>query len=298
MPLIEYRQDPPADDQYRQLLIQNLERGEEQRPLNKPERPSTFSLPGGARMMFDLRNGFPLLGYRYLSPDSWRALVVELLWFLSGSTNLYDLQRQGVTLWDFCYDEQLRLKYNRQPGDLGPIYGEQWRRFKGPDGKWVDQIARLIAGIKADPDSKAHYVSAWHPTELMEPDGTPRTRPVNCHTAFQVSHFNGYLDLALNQRSGDAPIGIPFNIASYSLLLMMFAQVTGFKPRYFVHTINNFHYYANQREFVEKLVRREPMPFGHVYLNPAVHNIDFFTEHDVFLEGYRAWPLMKVPVTA
>lgn len=224
----------------------------------------------------DTKYGFPLLTTKRVH---WKSVVGELLWFLSGSTNANELRdKYGVTIWEEWKDEN---------GELGPVYGKQWRDFNG-----VDQISQLIENIKKDPYSRRHIVSAWNPKDLPEMALAP------CHTMFQVYvHNNGTLDLQLYQRSADMFLGVPFNIASYSLLMHMIAHVTGYKPGTFIHTIGDAHIYKNHIEAVKtQLSRSLDRESPTIELNPDVKSIFDFKPEDIKLIGYNPYPTIKAPV--
>lgn len=230
---------------------------------------------------FDLRNGFPLVTTKKLHTKS---IVHELLWLLKGDTNIKYLNDNGVTIWDEWADES---------GDLGPIYGKQWRKWgseydeNGREVFGYDQISSLVEEIKNNPNSRRLIVSAWNVSDLDEMALPP------CHTFFQCNVESEWLDLKLYQRSADLFLGVPFNITSYSLLLSMLAQVTGKKPRYFYHTFGNGHIYENHIEQVKLQLTREPKPLPKLWLNPDVKNIDNFTFADVRFLEYESWPAIK-----
>ncbi|MBI2590225.1 thymidylate synthase [Candidatus Berkelbacteria bacterium] len=266
----------------------------------------------GVQMRFELDAGFPLITTRSLK-GSWKALRAELLWILSGSTHLTDLHKDGVHFWDTWGEAKNTLPYGREVGDLGPIYGHQWRNFgasqEEPDGSFcadgatpkagayrkdgVDQITRLIDGLKRFPDYRRHRVVTWNPKDFNNDDGTERVFIAPCHGDFQIVHQNGELTMHHTQRSGDFPIGIPFNIGEYALLLMMIAQVTGFKAKALIHTISDAHIYNDQRWAVEELLTREPRPLPTVKLNPKIKNIFDFKIDDIMLENYDPHPQIK-----
>jgi thymidylate synthase len=232
----------------------------------------------GYQLRCDLSQGFPLLTTKRLH---LRSIVHELLWFLAGDTNVRALHANGVTIWDEWADAA---------GDLGPIYGRQWRSWPTPDGGSIDQIARLIEGIRANPDSRRHLVSAWNVAELDQMALSP------CHALFQFWVGNGRLSCQLYQRSADVFLGVPFNLASYALLTMMVAQVCGLAPGDFIHTFGDAHLYANHLEQARLQLTREPRPLPVMRLNPAVRSIFDFRFEDFTLSGYDPHPAIKAPI--
>ena len=226
----------------------------------------------GHQMRFDLQEGFPLLTTKKLHLKS---IIYELLWFLKGDTNIKYLQDHGVRIWNEWADEQ---------GDLGPIYGHQWRSWPDYDGGAIDQIAEAIDTIKHNPDSRRMIVCAWNVAEVERMALPP------CHTLFQFYVADGRLSLQLYQRSADTFLGVPFNIASYALLLLMMAQVTGLKPGEFIHTTGDTHIYTNHMEQVKLQLTRTPRPLPRVWLNPEVKSIFDFQYEDIRLEDYDPWP--------
>ena len=229
----------------------------------------------GHQMRFDLSEGFPLLTTKKLHTKS---IAYELLWFLKGDTNVRYLQENGVRIWNEWADEN---------GDLGPVYGKQWRSFQGANGKTVDQIQWVVDEIKRNPNSRRLVVSAWNPAELDEMALPP------CHCLFQFYVSEGKLSCQLYQRSGDTFLGVPFNIASYALLTHMIAHVTGLKPGEFVHTLGDAHLYLNHLEQVNEQLQREPYPLPTLKLNPDVRSIFDFTYEDIEIVNYRAHPHIK-----
>jgi thymidylate synthase len=229
-------------------------------------------------MRFDLEAGFPVLTTKKLHLKS---IIVELLWFLKGDTNLAFLHEHGVTIWDEWADEQ---------GDLGPVYGYQWRSWPTPDGGHVDQIANLIEGLKTNPNSRRHIVSAWNPA-MVDAMALPP-----CHCLFQFYVADGKLSCQLYQRSADIFLGVPFNIASYALLTLMVAQVTGLKPGDFVHTFGDAHLYANHFEQAREQLQRTPGKLPQMRLNPDVRSIFDFALEDFELVGYEAAPTIRAPI--
>jgi len=232
----------------------------------------------GYQMRFDLGAGFPLLTTKKLHLKS---IIHELLWFLAGDTNVRALNDVGVRIWDEWADEN---------GELGPVYGHQWRSWPAPDGREIDQITHLIDGIKANPNSRRHIVSAWNPAEVDKMALPP------CHCLFQFYVADGRLSCQLYQRSADVFLGVPFNIASYALLTLMVAQVTGYEPGEFVHTFGDAHLYANHLEQTDLQLQRQPLALPTMRLNPAVDDIFAFTYDDFTLEGYEAHPHIAAPI--
>jgi thymidylate synthase len=232
----------------------------------------------GYQLRCDLSQGFPLLTTKRLH---LRSIVHELLWFLAGDTNVRALHENGVTIWDEWADAE---------GDLGPIYGRQWRSWPAPDGGSIDQISRLIEGIRANPDSRRHIVSAWNVAELDQMALSP------CHALFQFWVGNGRLSCQLYQRSADVFLGVPFNLASYALLTLMVAQVCDLAPGDFIHTFGDAHLYANHLEQARLQLTREPRPLPVMRLNPAVRSIFDFRFEDFTLSGYDPHPAIKAPI--
>lgn len=226
-------------------------------------------------MRFDLEEGFPLVTTKKLHLKS---IIHELLWFLKGDTNIAYLKENGVRIWDEWADED---------GNLGPVYGHQWRSWAAPNGETIDQISNVIEDIKKNPDSRRLIVSAWNPSDV------PNMALPPCHLLFQFYVADGKLSCQLYQRSADSFLGVPFNIASYALLTMMVAQVTGLKPGEFVHTVGDAHIYSNHLEQVELQLTREPKPLPKMKLNPNVTNIFDFTYDDFELVDYEAHPHIK-----
>ena len=232
----------------------------------------------GYQMRFDLSEGFPLLTTKKVHLKS---IIYELLWFIAGDTNVKYLQDHGVTIWDEWADEN---------GDLGPVYGHQWRSWPAPDGRVIDQLSMAIDTIKRNPDSRRMLVTAWNPAEVDKMALPP------CHCLFQFYVAEGKLSCQLYQRSADVFLGVPFNIASYALLTMMIAQVCGLEPGEFVHTTGDTHIYRNHFEQVATQLAREPRPLPRMRLNPDVKSLFDFTYEDFTLEGYDPWPAIKAPV--
>lgn len=232
----------------------------------------------GYQMRFDLQQGFPLLTTKKVHLKS---IIYELLWFISGDTNIKYLKEHGVSIWDEWADTN---------GDLGPVYGHQWRSWPTPDGKSIDQLANVIETIKNNPDSRRILVSAWNPGEVDKMALPP------CHCLFQFYVAEGKLSCQLYQRSADTFLGVPFNIASYSLLTMMIAQVCGLQPGEFIHTTGDTHLYLNHIEQVDLQLSREPKALPKMIINPEVNDLFSFKYEDFRLEGYEPWPTIKAPV--
>ncbi len=263
-----------AEQQYLDLLGELLERG-----ARKSDRTGTGTLSVfGRQMRFALDSSFPLLTTKKLH---WKSIVYELLWFLRGDTNVRWLQQHGVTIWDEWAD---------QHGELGPVYGYQWRHWRTPDGAEVDQIAKLIDGLRRKPDSRRHIVSAWNPADVERMALPP------CHALFQFYVADGRLSCQMYQRSADVFLGVPFNIASYALLTLMTAQVTGFDPGEFVLTLGDAHLYLNHIEQARAQLERAPRAFPRVRVNRQVHEIFDFTYDDFALESYEPHPAIKAPI--
>ena len=232
----------------------------------------------GYQMRFDLSEGFPLITTK---KTHLKSIIYELLWFLKGDTNIKYLSENGVRIWDEWADEN---------GDLGPVYGKQWRSWEGADGKVVDQISDLIQQIKINPDSRRLIVSAWNVAELTEMKLMP------CHCLFQFYVANGKLSCQLYQRSADVFLGVPFNIASYALLTMMIAQVCGLEPGEFIHSFGDVHLYKNHFEQAELQLSRKPFVLPQMKINPDVKNIFDFKFGDFELLNYESHPAIKAPV--
>ncbi len=259
---------------YHDLLRLVLEKGKFKADRTGTGTYSVF----GAQERFDLRESFPLVTTKKLH---LRSIIHELLWFLKGDTNVAYLHEQKVTIWDEWADES---------GDLGRIYGAQWRDWRGPDGLKVDQIAKVIEDIRKNPDSRRLVVSAWNPAELHLMALSP------CHAMFQFYVQEGELSCQLYQRSADLFLGVPFNIASYALLTLMIAQVCGLKPGDFIHTFGDLHLYANHLEQAREQLKREPRPLPVMRLNPDVREIEGFRFEDFELVGYDPHPAIKAPI--
>jgi len=260
--------------QYHDLLERILADG-----VEKSDRTGTGTISiFGHQMRFDLSEGFPLVTTKKLHLKS---IVYELLWFLRGDTNVKYLNEHGVSIWDEWADER---------GELGPVYGQQWRSWPAPDGGAIDQIADVIAMIRKSPDSRRLIVSAWNPPDIAKMALPP------CHCLFQFYVARGKLSCQLYQRSADIFLGVPFNIASYALLTMMVAQVTGYKPGEFIHTFGDAHLYLNHIEQARLQLSRAPKQLPVMRLNPAVKDIFGFQYEDFALEGYEPHPHIKAQV--
>lgn len=260
--------------QYHDLMRHVLEHGSK-----KDDRTGTGTLSVfGYQMRFDLSEGFPLVTTKKLHLKS---IVYELLWFLRGETNVRYLNDHGVTIWDEWADEN---------GDLGPVYGAQWRSWRAVDGSVIDQISQVIDQIRTNPDSRRMIVSAWNVGEL------DRMALLPCHALFQFYVVDGRLSCQLYQRSADIFLGVPFNIASYALLTMMMAQVCGLRPGEFIHTFGDAHLYLNHIDQAGLQLEREPYPLPEMKINPAIRNIFEFTYEDFELIGYQSHPHIKAQV--
>ncbi len=259
---------------YHDLLRRILDEG-----TPKGDRTGTGTLSVfGHQMRFDLAQGFPLVTTKRVHLKS---ILHELLWFLRGDTHVGYLQERGVTIWDEWADEN---------GELGPVYGRQWRSWEAPDGRVIDQIATVQDAIRRDPDSRRLVVSAWNPADL------DRMALAPCHCLFQFYVSDGRLSCQLYQRSADAFLGVPFNIASYALLTHMMAQATGLRPGEFVHTFGDAHLYANHLDQARLQLTREPRPLPTLRLNLAVQSVFDFRYEDVTVEGYDPAPAIRAPI--
>ncbi len=232
----------------------------------------------GRQLRFDLSEGFPLLTTKKVHLKS---IILELLWFLRGDSNVRWLQEQGVTIWDEWANEE---------GELGPVYGKQWRSWETKDGRVIDQIANVVHAIKTNPNSRRHIVSAWNPAEVDQMALPP------CHCLFQFFVADGKLSCQLYQRSADVFLGVPFNIASYALLTQLMAQVTGLRPGEFVHTFGDAHLYMNHFEQAKEQLARAPYPAPTMRINPAREDIFAFEYGDFTLENYVAHKTIKAPI--
>lgn len=262
--------------EYLSLLKKVLDEG-----AKKNDRTGTGTLSiFGTQTRYNLSNGFPLLTTKKVHLKS---IIYELLWFIHGDTNVKYLQENGVRIWN---------EWAREDGSLGPIYGKQWRAWKNYDGTVTDQLGEVIKTLKTDPNSRRMIVSAWNVSDIPDMALPP------CHTMFQFYVSEGKkLSLQLYQRSADMFLGVPFNIASYSLLLMMVAQVTGYTPWEFIHTTGDTHIYLNHIDQVKEQLSRTPRELPIMKLNPDVHEIDNFRFEDFELEGYNPWPAIKAKVS-
>ena len=260
--------------QYLQLLQHILDNGVQKNDRTGTGTISTF----GYQMRFNLREGFPLVTTKKLHLKS---IIHELLWFLKGETNIAYLKANGVSIWD---------EWANEAGELGPVYGKQWRSWEGADGKVVDQISDLIRQIKTNPDSRRLIISAWNVADL------PKMALMPCHALFQFYVAEGRLSCQLYQRSADVFLGVPFNIASYALLTMMIAQVCDLQPGEFIHTFGDVHIYNNHLDQVKLQLSRTPFPLPVMKLNPEVKDIYDFTYGDFTLENYQFHPAIKAPV--
>ncbi len=257
--------------QYLDLLDHVLKNG-----YKKPDRTGTGTISVfGYQMRFDLQEGFPLLTTKKLH---LRSILHELLWFLKGSTNVQYLRENGVTIWD---------EWAKPDGELGPVYGYQWRSWPKPDGTHIDQITNVVQSIKINPDSRRHIVSAWNVGEIDKMALPP------CHLLFQFYVAGDKLSCQMYQRSCDIFLGVPFNIASYALLTLMMAQVTGLKPGEFVHTLGDAHIYLNHLDQVNLQLTRSPFPLPKMIINPEIKNILDFSFSDFSLQDYQAHPHIK-----
>lgn len=260
--------------QYHDLVTRILETGS-----RRGDRTGTGTLSVfGHQMRFDLADGFPVLTTKRLH---LRSIIGELLWFLRGETNIAWLHENGITIWDEWADEN---------GDLGPVYGHQWRSWPTPTGESVDQIAAVVASLRTNPESRRHIVSAWNVADVDKMALPP------CHTMFQFYVADGRLSCQLYQRSADVFLGVPFNIASYALLTMMMAQVTDLEPGDFVHTLGDAHLYLNHLDQARLQLTRDVRPLPTMRINPARRQIDAFEVEDFDLVGYDPHPGIKAPI--
>lgn len=260
--------------QYLDLMCHVLEHG-----TRKEDRTGVGTLSiFGYQMRFDLSEGFPAVTTKKLH---LRSIIHELLWFLRGDTNIRYLNENGVTIWDEWADEQ---------GELGPIYGYQWRSWPTADGRTIDQISELVRNLQTNPDSRRHIVSAWNVADIEQMKLPP------CHCLFQFYVADGRLSCQLYQRSADIFLGVPFNIASYALLTMMLAQVTGYRPGEFIHTLGDAHLYLNHLEQARLQLSRQPLPLPQMQLNPAVRDLFDFRYEDFTLQNYQSHPPIKAEI--
>jgi thymidylate synthase len=280
-PVIAAQERAPADHperQYLGLLADIMTNG-----VERGDRTGTGTLGVfGRQMRFDLSRGFPLLTTKKLHLKS---IILELLWFLRGDTNVRWLQERGVKIWDEWADEA---------GELGPVYGRQWRSWTAPDGRVIDQISAVVESLKTNPNSRRHIVSAWNPADVEDMALPP------CHCLFQFfvapdGEGGGKLSCQLYQRSADVFLGVPFNIASYALLTQMMAQVVGLQPGEFIHTFGDAHLYLNHLDQAKEQLRREPLPFPTLKLAPK-RDLFAFDYEDFTVEGYQAHPGIKAPI--
>jgi thymidylate synthase len=260
--------------QYLDLLAKVRNRG-----VGKGDRTNTGTLSiFGHQMRFDLAEGFPLVTTKKLHVKS---IIHELLWFLQGSTNVRYLNEHGVTIWDEWADER---------GELGPVYGRQWRSWPASDGRHIDQIAQVVEGLKRDPDSRRHIVSAWNVGELDQMALMP------CHCLFQFYIAEGRLSCQLYQRSADVFLGVPFNIASYALLTQMMAQVTGYAPGEFIHSFGDAHLYLTHVDQADEQLKRKPRALPRMEINPDIRSLFDFAYEDFKLKGYDPYPAINAQV--
>lgn len=273
--------------QYLELLRHVREQGVEKGDRTGTGTRSVF----GYQMRFDLAAGFPLVTTKKVHLKS---IIHELLWFLKGETNIRYLKDNGVSIWD---------EWATAKGELGPVYGYQWRSWPGANGETIDQIAQVVAQIRTRPNSRRLMVSAWNPAQLPDESQSPQANAERglmalapCHTLFQFYVADGKLSCQLYQRSADIFLGVPFNIASYALLTMMVAQVTGLAPGEFIHTLGDAHLYLNHFEQADKQLSREPLPLPQMRLNPDVDDIFAFKYEDFVLEGYQSHSPIAAPI--
>lgn len=260
--------------QYETLLRHVLENG-----VRKSDRTGTGTLSTfGNQMRFDLRDGFPLITTKKLH---FKSIAYELLWFLRGDTNIKFLHDNGISIWD---------EWMQAGGELGPVYGYQWRSWPAPDGQHIDQLSQVIESIKKSPDSRRLLVSAWNVADLGKMALPP------CHVLFQFYVAEGRLSCMMYQRSADMFLGVPFNIASYALLTMMVAQVTGYEPGEFIHALADTHIYINHLDQVKEQLSRTTRPYPTLKLNPDVKSIYDFRYEDFILDGYDPHPSIKAPI--
>ena len=272
---------------YLNLLQDILDRGS-----RKSDRTGTGTISlFGYQMRFDLSQGFPAVTTKKLHLKS---IVHELLWFLSGDTNTRYLKVNGVTIWD---------EWATDEGELGPVYGSQWRNWITPDGRHIDQVTQLLSNLKTRPNSRRHIVSAWNPAVLPDESRSPRENVAAglqalppCHTMFQFHVANGSLSCQMYQRSADVFLGVPFNIASYALLTMMIAQVTGLEPGDFVLALGDAHIYLNHMDQVQTQLSRKPFPLPVMKLNPHRKDLFEFRYEDFELVNYRCHPAIRAPI--
>jgi len=263
-----------GERQYLDLLAEVLERGAHKSDRTGTGTRSVF----GRQLRFDLRESFPLLTTKKLH---FKSILYELLWFLRGDTNVRWLQEHGVSIWDEWADEK---------GELGPVYGYQWRHWRTPDGREIDQIRQVVESLKKKPDSRRHIVTAWNPADVERMALPP------CHALFQFYVADGRLSCQMYQRSADLFLGVPFNIASYAALTLMTAQVAALQAGEFILTLGDAHLYLNHLEQAKQQLARAPKPFPRLRLNPAVKDLFAFAYEDFTLEGYEPHPAIKAPI--
>ncbi len=259
---------------YLDLMRYVLDHGHEKSDRTGIGTKSTF----GWQMRFDLAKGFPLLTTKKIH---FKSVAYELLWFLKGETNVRWLQENKVTIWDEWADDR---------GELGPVYGSQWRSWPSPNGSAIDQIAKVVNSIRTQPNSRRHIVTAWNPAEIDKMALPP------CHVLFQFYVAEGRLSCQMYQRSADIFLGVPFNIASYALLTLMMSQVCGLKPGDFVHTLGDAHLYLNHLGQAKEQLSRSPRPLPRMRLNPAIKDVFGFRYEDFTLEAYDPHPAIKAPI--
>jgi thymidylate synthase len=273
---------------YLDLLQHILDHG-----IRKSDRTGTGTISHfGYQMRFNLADGFPAVTTKKLH---FKSIIHELLWFLNGDTNIRYLNENGVRIWD---------DWATEDGDLGPVYGAQWRNWEAPDGRQIDQMANLLADLKSKPDSRRHIVSAWNPALLPDESRSPSENAAMglqalppCHTMFQFHVADGRLSCQLYQRSADVFLGVPFNIASYSLLTLMMAQVTGLEPGDFIHTFGDVHIYLNHMEQVDTQLSRKPFPLPAMKINPDQQDLFGFRFEDFELQNYQCHPAIRAPIS-
>ena len=272
---------------YLQFLSDILQNG-----TRKGDRTGTGTVSlFGYQMRFNLADGFPAITTKKLH---LRSIIHELLWFIKGETNIAYLKENGVSIWDEWADDN---------GDLGPIYGAQWRNWPTPDGGHIDQLSLLLDDLKDNPDSRRHLITGWNPSVLPDERISPKDNATAgkqalppCHTLFQFHVANGRLSCQLYQRSGDAFLGVPFNIASYALFTMMIAQVCDLEPGDFIHTLGDAHIYLNHMDQVHTQLQRKPFPLGTMHLNPEVKSLFDFKFEDFELRGYQSHEMIRAPI--
>lgn len=272
---------------YLQLLQDILDHGS-----RKSDRTGTGTLSlFGYQLRFDLQDGFPAVTTKKLH---LRSIIHELLWFLSGDTNIAYLNAHGVTIWD---------EWAREDGDLGPVYGAQWRNWQAPDGRRIDQLSQLLRDLRERPHSRRHLISAWNPAVLPDESRSPRENAEAglqalppCHVLFQFHVADGKLSCQMYQRSADVFLGVPFNIASYAMLTLMIAQVCGLQPGAFIHTFGDVHLYLNHQDQAREQLAREPFPLPRMKLNPERRDLFEFRFEDFTLENYQCHPAISAPI--